>query len=252
MIGSLPSPVIFAHRGASAHAPENTLSAFNLARKMGANAIELDVQLTSDQAIVVFHDTTVNRITNSTGRINDLSLSALKNLNAGHAYGSAFENEKIPTLANVFTELTDFPFFNIELKNLSSPSDDLPDLVANLIKIHQKEDRVLISSFNPTALRKFHKISPDIPLGRLVHHPLILEYFHLFPSQLKIYRSIHLSFLALNARWINFFHSIGKLVFTYTLNHPSDMIEALNLGVDGFFTDDPGLAKRTINQNITL
>ena len=250
MIGSLPRPVIFAHRGASAHAPENTLSAFNLARDLGANAIELDVQLTSDQAVVVFHDTTVDRTTNATGKISDYSLTALMNLNAGHAYGSAFNNERIPSLADVFTELHDFPLINIELKNLSSPTNNLPVLVADLIQKHQMEDQVLISSFNPIALRKVHKINPDIPLGRIVHIPLALEYFHLFSFQLKTFRSFHIPFSLLNIRWIKFFHSMGKLVFTYTLNHPSDMIEALSLGVDGFFTDDPGLAKRTIIQTV--
>ncbi len=249
MIGSLPSPVIFAHRGASAHAPENTLSAFVLARDLGANAIELDVQLTADQAVVVFHDMTVNRTTNGTGKISDFSLSTIKKLNAGHAYGSAYENERIPSLADVFTKLTDFPLINIELKNLSSPTDNLPALVADLIKKHRMEDRVLISSFNPIALRKFHKIIPDIPLGRFFHKPPLLEYFHLFPFQLKMFKSIHISFSELSIRWVKLFHSMDKLVFTYTLNNPGDMIEALNLGVDGFFTNAPGLAKRTIIQN---
>jgi len=252
MIESLPSPVIFAHRGASVHAPENTLSAFKLARDQGANAIELDVQLTADQSVVVFHDATVDRTTNATGKISDYTLSALQNLNAGHAYGNAYVNERIPTLSDVFSEMPDFPMINIELKNLSSLADNLPKLVAELIRKHQMEDQVLISSFNPVALQNFNKIYPGISLGRLVHYPIVLEYFHLLSSRLKMFRSIHIPFTALNTSRINFFHSIGKLVFTYTLNHPGDMIKALKLGVDGFFTDDPGLAKRTIIQNVSL
>jgi len=251
MIESLPSPVIFSHRGASAHAPENTLSAFILARELGSNAIELDVQLTADQEVVVIHDSTVNRTTNASGKISDYSLSAIKALNAGYAYGTAYKNEKIPTLADVFTELSDFPLINIELKNLSSPTDNLPALVADLIQKYKMKDQVLISSFNLIALRKFNKINPDIPLGRLLHRPFALEYFHWLSSRLKIFRSIHIPSKALSSRRIKFFHSLDKLVFTYTLNHPSDMIEALRLGVDGFFTDDPGLASRTIKQNIS-
>ena len=244
MIGSLPRPVIFAHRGASALAPENTLAAFKLARDQGANAIELDVQLTADKSIIVFHDTTVDRTTNSTGKIRHLSVSDLQNLKAGYVYGPAFENVRIPTLDEVFTEFSDFPLINIELKNSDSPTDNLPILVAERIQNHRMEDHVLVSSFNPIALRRFHKLLPDIPLGRLMHFPRTVEYFRLFPSQLKIYRTVHTSFAALNSSRINYFHSLGKLVFTYTLNHPSDMIKALNLGVDGFFTDDPGLANK--------
>lgn len=251
MIEFLPRPVIFAHRGASALAPENTLSSFKLARDLGANAIELDVQLTADQAVVVFHDTTVNRTTNATGNISDYTLSALKSLIAGHSYGSAYENERIQTLSGVFTELTGFPLLNIELKNLSSPNDNLPALVEDLIKKHQMEGQILISSFNLIALRKFNKINPDIPLGRSVHYPLMLEYYRLLSSRLNMFRTVHIPSASLNTSRIKFFHSLGKLVFTYTLNRPSDMIDALSLGVDGFFTDDPDLAKRTIIQNVS-
>lgn len=249
MFGTLPIPVIFAHRGASAHAPENTLSSFKLARDQGAKAIELDVQLTADRIVVVFHDSTLNRTTNGIGKISDYSLADLQNLNAGQAYGPAFTNERIPTLSEVFNEFSDIPLINIELKNLSSPLDDLPELVSHLIHDHQISDRVLISSFNRSALRKFYQLMPEIPLGRLVHSPLTLKYFELISSQLNIFRSVHVSSSALNTRRIEFLHSLDKLVFTYTLNHPSDMLDAINLGVDGFFTDDPGLAIRTLEQN---
>ena len=246
MIGTMPGPVIFAHRGASAHAPENTLSSFRLAKEQGAEAIELDVQITADMEIVVFHDLTLNRVTNTSGKISDYTLADLKKMDAGYAYGPAFQTERIPTLEEVFKEFSDFPLINVELKNFSPHTEKLPVLVADIIHSYQMETRVLISSFNPKALRNFNKLSSEILLGRLVHFPLTLRYFQLNPSQLDIYNSVHISYSVLNPHFIKYFHSKGKLVYTYTLNHPGDMIEALELGVDGFFTDDPGLAKRTI------
>src|SRR4051812_24485841 len=98
-----------AHRGASAWAPENTLAAFRLAQEMGADGFELDVQLTGDDQIVVIHDGSVNRTTNGTGRIAELSLSQLKRLDAGSWFNRTkprrakrqYATERIPTLDEV-------------------------------------------------------------------------------------------------------------------------------------------------------
>jgi glycerophosphoryl diester phosphodiesterase len=249
MIVNLATPVIFAHRGASAHAPENTLSAFKLARDLGAKAIELDVQLSSDKKVIVFHDNKVDRITNGSGKVGQLSLLDLKRLNAGQAYGPAFENEKIATLEEVFTEFLNFPLFNIEIKNLTSPFDDLPSKVAEIIRRFKLSERVLISSFNPFALRKFSRIMPDIPLGRLFYLNSSVAIHRLSAFQLKSFFSVHVSFSALNSNLVRYLHSLGKLVFTYTLNHPDDMLRSLDTGVDGFFTDDPALAIRVLTKS---
>src|SRR5690242_14424230 len=102
MLESLPQPVLFAHRGASAHAPENTLAAFELALTQQADGIELDVKLTSDGHVIVHHDATVNRTTNGQGRIKDMTLVGLKKLDAGSSFSEQFRGEKIPTLEEVF------------------------------------------------------------------------------------------------------------------------------------------------------
>ena len=98
MLDSLPRPVIFAHRGASAHAPENTLAAFELALVENADAIELDVKLSADGHVVVIHDTTTDRTTGAPGRVKDLSLTDLRALEAGSFFSEHFKNERIPTL----------------------------------------------------------------------------------------------------------------------------------------------------------
>src|SRR5512145_1023455 len=98
MLETLPRPVIFAHRGASAHAPENTLAAFELAIAQQADAVELDVKLTADGQVIVFHDSTVDRTTNGHGKVQDMTLAELKALDAGSFLGSQFAGEKIPTL----------------------------------------------------------------------------------------------------------------------------------------------------------
>lgn len=92
---------IIAHRGASGYAPENTIAAFDLAVKMNADMIELDVQLTKDRQIVVIHDDRVDRTTNGSGFVKDFTLEELQKLDAGSWYGPAFQGERIPTLEAV-------------------------------------------------------------------------------------------------------------------------------------------------------
>src|SRR5512145_3180337 len=102
MLDSLPHPFIFAHRGASAHAPENTLAAFQLALAQHADGIELDVKLTADGHVVVIHDPTIERTTGAKGRVKDMSLADLRSLDAGSFFAQTFQREKIPTLEEVF------------------------------------------------------------------------------------------------------------------------------------------------------
>ena len=248
MLDFLPRPVLIAHRGASRHAPENTLSAFHFALDQGSDAVELDVQLSSDKSVIVMHDSTLDRTTDGSSLVRRHSLAVLKTLNAGHAYGPEFPDEKIPTLEEVFAKFGASTFYNIELKNTSTPFDDLPSMVAPLIENSGLADQILISSFNPFALHKFEKFLPDVKKGLLLHSSLSIELFSQFSMHPFEYQTVHLPFSSLNERRIKSFQSKGKLVFSYTLNHPQDIRTALDLGVDGFFTDDPALARQIIHE----
>src|SRR6266508_4216831 len=147
MLESLPRPVIFAHRGASAHAPENTLAAFELALAQQADGIELDVKLSSDGQVVVCHDSTVDRTTDGKGRIKDLPLAELKKLDAGSFFSEKFHGEKIPTLEEVFESVGKRTFINVELTNYNSPRDQLVETVCMLVKKCGLQQRVMFSSF---------------------------------------------------------------------------------------------------------
>jgi len=127
LLFDLPRPVIFAHRGASRFAPENTLAAFNLAVQQGSDAIELDAKLTADGHIVVFHDQTLERTTSATGKIRERTLSELKGLDAGGHFDISYQNDRIPTLEEVFEAVSQRIFVNVELTNYASPYDRLPE-----------------------------------------------------------------------------------------------------------------------------
>ena len=248
MFDSLPNPVVIAHRGASAHAPENTLAAFNLAVNQNAPVIELDVQLSADSEVVAFHDFSVSRTTNGSGLIRKLTLEELKSLHAGALFGSAFPDSKIPTLNDVLNDLNSDIFLNIELKNANTPLDSLPSIVAEIIQSQHATNRVLISSFNPIALRRMRKHLPTVLRGLLLHKPAHVDLCILFPGLISGYQSINASFSCINESRIDALHALGKKVFVYTLNRHKDIKHALDCGADGFFTDDPALGLRILSE----
>ena len=160
MFNTLAHPVIFAHRGASAHAPENTLAAFELALAQGADGIELDVKLSADGKVVVIHDATVDRTTGAHGRVKDLSLAEMRPLNAGSFFSEKYTGEKIPTLEEVFEAVGKRTFINVELTNYNTPRDQLVETVCMLVKRFGLQKSVMFSSFFASNLSKARAYLP--------------------------------------------------------------------------------------------
>ncbi len=248
MVNSLPRPTIYAHRGASAYAPENTLAAFDLAHRQNAPAIELDVMLTADQEVVVIHDQTVDRTTDGTGKVSDLHLKDLKELEAGSYFDPAFKDEKIPTLGEVFEAFRGKLYINIELKNYASPRDNLPNLVAQIVQSHEMEEQVIFSSFNPLALLRIRKLLPEVPRGILAFPGMGKLWSRPFLGQWFSFQAIHPEIQDISAQYIYRCHHQKLMVNTYTVNDPKMMRDFIEWGIDGLITDDPNLALQTLAQ----
>ena len=165
MLEGMRRPVIFAHRGDSAHAPENTLAAFRLAAAKGADAIELDAKLSADGQVIVFHDERLERTTDGAGRVRDKLVPELRSLDAGRQFSSGFRGERIPLLSEVLELLGDRLLINIELRNYWTPRDDLVRAVCDLVKQHAVERSIMFSSFLGANLRLATRILPGIPCG---------------------------------------------------------------------------------------
>lgn len=243
---SLKRPAIFAHRGSSAFAPENTLSAFKLAVIHHADAIELDVKLSSDDQVVVMHDDTVNRTTDGSGRIRNLSLNELKKLDAGSKFDSTFKSETIPTLAEVFEAVGQQIFINIELTNYSSPTDNLPEKVISLIKQFGLENSTLLSSFNFIALIKARYLLPKIPLGYLSSSGLADPILRSRLVRLGPLLAFHPDYTEVKPKMIRDVHKANARIHTFTVNQPDIMKQLFLTGVDGIFTDNPPLALQVL------
>ena len=247
MFLELPHPAIIGHRGASAHAPENTIAAFELALRQHADAIELDTKLTVDGHVVVIHDQTVDRTTDGTGQVNKLSLKALKGLDAGSSFDISFKSEKIPTLEEVFETVGHKTCINIELTNYATSLDDLPERVTALIKKHNLQRTVLFSSFNALTLLRVHKLLPDVPFGLLTLSKTGSFLANRWVNKIIPYNTLNPCFDDTNLRLVKRLHQRGRYVFVYTVNDPEAMRSLSAWGVDGFFTDDPGLAKHVLS-----
>ena len=240
----LKRPTIFAHRGSSAFAPENTLASFKLAVEQHADAVELDAKLTSDGQVIVIHDQTVDRTTNGTGRVNRLTLVELQNLDAGSHFDATFKGEKVPSLAEVFDTIGNQIFINVELKNYSSPLDDLPDRVISLIRKYTLEPWILLSSFNIFALLRAHRLMPEVPLGLLTVKGKKGTVFRSWLGRLIHHQALHPAWQDVNLTLVRDNHHLGYRIHPYTVNDPTVMQNLFKAGVDGIFTDNPPLAHK--------
>lgn len=237
-------PVIFAHRGASAYAPENTMAAFRLAIEQKADAIELDLKLSSDGHVVVIHDSTVDRTTTSKGFVSEKTAYELSRLDAGSHFDFAFRGEPVPLLEDVFSEIGTEILFNLELTNYNSPLDNLPEKTASLVQFYHLEERVLISSFNPIALLKFRRELPGIPVGLLAHRGWRGAAPRSWPGRLLRYNSLHPDFRDVKPDLVKKTQAHSTKLFTYTVNEEASFRYLFDIGVDGVFTDDPILARK--------
>lgn len=168
----MAAPLVIAHRGDSAHRPENTLSSFASALEVGAEVVEFDAHLTKDGHVVVIHDVTLDRTTDGHGRVTDLTLQEIRAVSAGYParFGDRFRGERVPTLAEVLGFLRDRSKAMIEIKS-DSVTDDAEGgievrVVEEIRRSGMEKDAVLIS-FDRRALVRCRSAAPDIMRGHL-------------------------------------------------------------------------------------
>ena len=237
------SPLIFAHRGASFHYPENTMLAFRQAAGMGAHALELDVQLSRDQEVVVIHDETVNRTSDQQGYVKDYTYQQLLAMDFSAGFFE-YEGIRIPTLDEVLSFAKEARLqVNIELKNHNILYEGLEERVLGIIDDHQMDDHVVLSSFNHISLVKVKDLKAGIETA-LIYSCMLFEPWVYARSCLA--DGLHPLYRSIQADTIAACRENGIRVRPWTVDD-ANLIKAFkNWGVDGIITNSPDVAMEAI------
>ncbi|MFP3895409.1 MAG: glycerophosphodiester phosphodiesterase [Anaerolineales bacterium] len=236
-------PLIIAHRGASAVAPENTLAAFRAAVEAGADGIEMDVMRCHSGELMVVHDDTVDRTTDGSGLVRTISKDSLRMLDAGSWFGPEHAGQRIPTLDDVLPFVEGGIRLNIEIKSQGLRSEGLEEEIADMIRAREYEDRILISSFNPLVLMRLRNVAPEIQRG-LLYTPGSLRSSPRIWRHLVQPQALHPHHSVVDEEYIRWAKENGYRVNVWTVNEAERMREMIALDVDGIITDHPARLRR--------
>ena len=231
---------IFAHRGASGYAPENTLEAFRLAMEQGADGIELDVHLTKDGEVVVIHDETLNRTSNGQGKVRDYTLEELKKFSF-HNHMEKYKGVQIPTLKEVLDLVENFSMkVNIELKTGIYWYEGIEAKTMEIVKNKKMEDRVIYSSFNHYSIQKV--LEQDIHAETAYLFSDVLLNMEKYAKDTGV-KGLHPAVYHLKmADFLETYLNSGLKVRVWTVNKKEDMKMFMDAGVDAVITNYPDLA----------
>ena len=235
---------VWAHRGVSAKAPENTLPAFlaaiELSERLPLAGIEMDVHLTSDGVPVVCHDETVVRTAGVRGTIAQMTYGELCTLDFSRVKDRDFTEFapcRIMTLQQVLEVVKPSKLkLNIELKTDKNPYPGIEDVVAAAVREAGMQERVVVSSFNQESVARFRGLAKDIPVAFLFKYPP----FHLKRGiESGRWSAIHPRFSCVGQAMVNDAHAHGMAVRSYTVDDPKQALRLAKLGVDAIFANDP-------------
>lgn len=234
-----------AHRGGAAIRPENTMSAFENAMKMGVDYIELDVHLSKDGVPVVIHDSGLERTTDGTGKVEDKTLEELKKLDCGKWFSEKFREEKIPELEEVMDLVKDKTGLVIEIKNCDDLYDGIEEKIVKLVREKNMVRDIIIISFNYDRLKKVNELDESIDTGFLYggnktdvcNMALDAGIDYISPYWQNV-----------NEELIKEAHSHNLRVSIWTVNDTDVMKKFIGMGVDAITTDRPDLLLKELGK----
>lgn len=244
-------PLLLAHRGSRILGPENTFEAFDIAHEAQADALEIDIRLSRDKTLLVFHDETLERVTNGFGKITDHTLIQLKHFDAAYHFksqdGEAYRGRliRLPTLGELF-EAYPYTRINIDIKD-KNPL--VAELLVECITHASAEKRVLVGSFHQLVITHFRQIAPEIPTAASPKE--VSKFFALSHTPIKktkidsaaLQIPSHFGWLNLSSkRFINLAKRSNKPIHYWTINTSEEIRRLLTAGADGIVTDRIDLA----------
>jgi glycerophosphoryl diester phosphodiesterase len=246
-------PAIVAHRGASSTMPENTLASFEAAVRLGARIVEFDVRVSRDGVPVVMHDPGVERTTDGTGAVHELTSIELAALNAG----SADAPEGVPTLAEVLDLLSGRAGVAIEIKNLpgepgfQADGESLVEVTHAEIERRGFDGPILLISFNPRSIGASRSIAPHVPTGFLTTEPVPPRdaLAHARREGHEMVLPSVTSLLGAGDEFVEDAHAAGLRVGTWTVDDPDRVRALVDRGVDAIASNDPAMALAALGRD---
>nr|GGG73161.1 glycerophosphoryl diester phosphodiesterase [Virgibacillus oceani] len=251
-----------AHRGASGYAPEHTIPSYALGEKMKGDYIEVDLQMTKDGTLIAMHDERVDRTTDGTGYVKDMTLAEIKQLDAGSWFNekypekakAEYEGLQVPTLEEVIQEFGRGSRYYIETK---SP-EVYPGMEEELLRILNKykligpnapSSKVLIQSFSPESLLIVHSMNPNIPLVQLISYSKPATITDEELDEIAAYAiGIGASHTKIDEAYVQKVRQHDLLMHPYTVNTREDMEKVLDWGVTGMFTNYPDVLEEVLRE----
>lgn len=232
----------YAHRGFCSRYPENTLLAFEKALAEGVDGIENDVQLTKDGQIIIMHDESIDRTTNGKGWVKDYTLAELKELDASERFGSQFGVQRVPTLREYLELVKDEPIItNIEMKTGVFEYREMEQLLVDMIREYQMEEKVLITTFNHFTIMRMKKLAPELKYGFLAYDWRLDAGEYTQKNGIPCY---HPDYHNLTWEVVEDLHSHGIEVNPYTVDEPEDIRDMIAKGVNSVITNCPDVVNR--------
>ena len=230
-----------AHRGATGYAPENTIAAFDLAVDMKADYIEIDVQRSKDGELVVIHDTTVDRTTDGTGKVGDLTFEQLRNFDAGSWKGEQFAGEPIPTFEEILDRYHGKIGILIELKApelYPGIEEQVSDALRERNLDKPQNEKIIIQSFNFESMKKMNRLLPQVPIGVLTSNraDTTLEALQEFSTYADWFNP---SYGVVTEELVNQVHSLGMQIGSWTVRSQEAADLLFEMGVDAIISDYP-------------
>ncbi len=230
-----------AHRGASGYAPENTIAAFDKAVEMKADYIEIDVQRSKDGELVIIHDTTVDRTTDGTGKVGNLTFEQIRSLDAGSWKGEQFKGEKIPTFDEILDRYHGKTGILIELKAPELYPGIEAQVAQELMERNldkPQNEKIIIQSFNFESMKITNNLLPKVPIGVLTSsraHTTVTA-LHEFAGYADYFNP---SYGIVSEDLVNRVHNLGMKIQSWTVRSQETADFLLQMNVDGIITDYP-------------
>jgi glycerophosphoryl diester phosphodiesterase len=242
-------PLVIAHRGDSAHRPENTLASFASALELGAGIVELDVQLTGDGHVVVIHDPTVNRTTDGRGDVRQMDLADVRALSAGYPdrFGDRWRGERVPTLAEALALVQGRGRVMIEIKKESVTDDEEGGIEALTVAEVRRQglaEQIALISFEHRALLRCRRMAPEITRGHLFSRTTVAEVLASARDAGCGVVMPHKN--QLSAELAERVHAAGLKLATWVVDDPQELRSLAHLGLYGVGSNCPGVLMQAL------